>query len=54
MNQVREVTGVVLAIAALMSFVLLVGTGDELWLATAVGAALLSNWVSPLRRRFRR
>lgn len=54
MNQVREVTGVVLAIAALVSFALLVGTGDPLWLATAVGTALLSNWVAPLRPRFKR
>jgi len=51
--ELRKVAGVVLAIACLLSVVLLIGTGDVLWLVTAVGAGLLANVVSPLRRRNR-
>lgn len=51
--ELRKVFGFVLVLACLLSVVLLIGTGDPLWLAMCVGTGIVANVVWPLRRRNR-
>jgi hypothetical protein len=51
--EMRKVVGFVLVLACLLSVVLLIGTGDPLWLATCAVTGVVANMVWPLRRRNR-